>query len=107
MPWYRDTLLLEIFSIMPIVCLGVTKGENVSEFNLEQINFLSLELPNSTSALLSLQICSKMLTKYLLSSFAMEASWPTTSFSVTISLIRTRGLLVPLNDFSAFNSLGF
>ena len=28
----------------------------------------------------------------------MEASWPTTSFSVTISLIRTQGLLVPLND---------
>ena len=44
-------------------------------------------------ALLSLQICCKMLTKYLLSSFALEVSSLTIPFSVTISLIPNRGLL--------------
>ena len=44
-------------------------------------------------ALLSLQICCKMLTKYLLSSFAVEVSSLTIPFSVTISLIPNRGLL--------------
>ena len=43
-----------------------------------------------------------MLTKYSFSSFAKTASSLTTSFSVVISLIGTRGLLVQPHDFRAF-----